>query len=82
MGNDIFDEEKPYLDVLGTLGSGKFPILLQQNYTLVVLVHNVLLNSIPLGLQAVLVKKCLWYSIILPDELVFSGTLNFYLLLF
>ena len=51
--NGIFDEEEPCLYVLGTLGAGYFFIPLQQNGTLFVLVHNVLLNSIPLGIQEV-----------------------------
>ena len=81
MGNDIFDVEEQYLDVIGTLGSRIFSVHLQQNCTLVFLVHNVILESIPLGLQGLFGPKFLWGFIICTNDIVFSGTLTLYLLL-
>ena len=57
-----------------------FPFV-SQSGTLVVLVHNFLLNSTPLGNQEGFRSKCLWDCTIFPNELVFSGNLTLYFLL-
>ena len=81
-GNDIFYEEESYLNVLDTLGSGHFPIHLQKNVTLVVLVQNFLLDCISLGLREAFGPYCLWDCIIFSNEIVFSGNLTLYFLLY
>ena len=51
--NLILDEEVPVFDVLGLVGSGASTISSEKNGRFVVLVQNVVLNSVALGLDKV-----------------------------
>jgi hypothetical protein len=73
-GNLILDEEIPVLNVLGSLGAGASTISSKEDGRFVVLVQNVVLNSVALILNEVLTPHDLRDRVIDSDEFAFRRT--------
>jgi hypothetical protein len=70
--DSIANKEVPNVDMMGAMAAGCPTILFQQHGTHVVLIHNVVIHSVPLSFHEVAHPNDQWHSIIDADYFRFE----------